>query len=513
MIPVAIYARVSTDQQGESVHHQISLMKDYMGRHFTQDYETDDRLIYVDEGYSGYYTTILERPAMSQLLEDAKSGKFKVVLFKEITRMGRDEEENLKIVRILEASGVRIKSNDGYDSERPESKLLFKISNFMAEVESERISSRVSAGFREKARSGKWPSSRVPFGYRRSAETHRLEIVEEQAEVVRMIFNWYVHERMGTLSIANRLNDMGYVTANKNRFQQAAIRKILVNEVYTGDIVYGISRAKLERVYDANQNLVRKNRKYVATGNPVICRDAHPAIVERAAFLMAQEIRKERQGKVGRTSNRAKYPLSGILYCDRCGAGMVSIRSTKPGNESYNYRYYKCGQNHKFGKRACVHEPVPARELEIDVFQLVLNELNKAAKQSLLSRKKAGSGSLGARLQALEEQRKKLQKKQVNIAASGDLFDAEAFREIMAGLKGRMQTTEQQIETVRRQIEENEKAENKVHTVKEVLGERLATNPDEIHKLRALFHKLIERIDIYDRTTITRVKFKFDLYN
>ncbi|MED0757056.1 recombinase family protein [Aneurinibacillus thermoaerophilus] len=513
MIPVAIYARVSTDQQGDSIEHQISLMKDYMSRNFTSDYYTNESFIYVDEGYSGYYTTILERPAMKQLLEDAKSGKFKVVLFKEITRMGRDEEENLKIVRILEASGVRIKSNDGYDSERPESKLLFKISNFMAEVESERISSRVSAGFREKARSGKWPASKIPFGYVRNADTHRLEIDDVQAEVVRMIFNLYVNDRIGTLTIANRLNEMGYKTANNNRFQQATIRKILENPVYTGDVVYGTKRAKLERVYDSNQNLVKKNRKYVETGNPVIAKDAHPAIIDRTTFLKAQEIMKERQARVGQTSNRAKYPLSGILYCAKCGAGMVSIRSTKPYNEKYNYRYYKCGRNHKYGNTVCVHDPVPAQNLERTIFELLMNELKKSTKQSFRSRNKTKSNALEVKLQALQEQRKKLQKKQVNIAASSDLFDAEAFREVLSGLKSQMKTVDQQIETARKQMEENEKAENRVYTLNEVLDNRHNIDLNDIQALRALFHRLIERIDIYDKTRIMNVKFKFDLYN
>lgn len=513
MIPVAIYARVSTDQQGDSIDHQISLMKDYMCRNFTTDYYTDAGLVYIDEGYSGYYTTILERPAMKRLLEDAKKGNFKVVLFKEITRMGRDEEENLKIVRILEASGVRIRSNDGYDSERAESKLLFKISNFMAEVESERISSRVSAGFREKARSGKWPASKVPFGYKRNYETHRLEIDDMQAEIIRLIFHSYVHERIGTLTIANRLNEKGYKTVNNNPFQQATIRRILENRAYVGDVVYGTRRAKLERIYDANQNLIKKNRKYIETGNPIVAEDAHPAIIKRSLFLQAQEIMRERQAKVGQTSNRAKYPLSGILYCARCGAGMVSIRSTKPDNENYHYRYYKCGRNHKYGKSACVHDPVPAKALEEDIFELLMNEVKKSPRRLLVSRNRIKIDTLMEKSRLLKEQKRKLQKKQVHIAANSDVFDQEALHEVLSALKSQIEAIEQQVELVRKQMEERKKIESKEYTLEEVLQNRHRISIDDIQRLRALFHKLIERIDIYDKTTITKIKFKFDLYN
>ena len=512
MIPVAIYARVSTDQQGDSIEHQISLMKDYVSRLFSEEYKTDEELLYVDEGYSGYYTTILERPAMKRLLEDARAGRFRVVLFKEITRMGRDEEENLKIVRILEASGVRIKSHDGYDSERPESKLLFKISNFMAEVESERISSRVSAGFREKARSGKWPSSHVPFGYRRDPATQCLVIEETRAAAVRLAFHLYVHERLGTSAIAARLNTDGYRSTRNNLFQQATVRKMLGNPVYAGDVVYGAKRTKLERVYDTNQNLVKKNRKYVETGNPVIIRDAHPAIVERGLFEKAQELLQERKTKVGKPSNRAKYPLSGLLYCARCGARMVTIQSTKPGCERYRYRYYKCGRNHKYGSAACVHEPIQAEELEGVILRLVMRELAQAsAGQEIRMCVKAKSTGLEYKYAAFDEERKKLVKKQVAVAAASDLLEADALREILAELKSRIETAVQQMEIVRKQIEEAGRTGNKIYTLEEILTIRhAAAVPGDHCMLRALFHRLIERVDVYDRETVTHVQLRFN---
>ncbi|BAU28802.1 DNA invertase Pin-like site-specific DNA recombinase [Aneurinibacillus soli] len=511
MIPVAIYARVSTDQQGDSIDHQISLMKDYMHRMFSEEYAAADDLLYVDEGYSGYYTTILERPAMKRLLEDARAGKFRVVLFKEITRMGRDEEENLKIVRILEASGVRIKSHDGYDSERPESKLLFKISNFMAEVESERISSRVSAGFREKARTGKWPSAHVPFGYRRDPNTQHLVIDESQAEAVRLAFHSYVHDRLGTPAIAERLNAHGYRSTRNNRFQQATVRKMLSNPVYMGDVVYGVKRTKLERVYDDNQNLVKKNRKYIETGNPIIVQEAHPAIVDRSLFNRTQELLCERSTKTGMPSNRVKYPLAGLLYCARCGAGMVTIQSTKPGQKKYRYRYYKCGQNHKYGRAVCVHEPIPAEELEQAVFRLLMDELARAQdSHPIHSYAKAKSGELAHKYTALEEERKKLLKKQMNIIATSDLLEPDMLRELLAGLKDRIDAVTQQMKRIQKQMIESGQTENQVYTLGEVLAFRHALVGTESHQtLRVFFHRLVKRVEVYDRNTVTHLCLRF----
>ncbi|XOS91795.1 recombinase family protein [Brevibacillus laterosporus] len=92
-IPVAIYARVSTDRQGDSIEHQVSFLREYVSRNLGELYYTDDTLIYSDEGISGYSTTILDRPAMKQLLDDAKKGVFKVVLIKGI---GREKEHCLE---------------------------------------------------------------------------------------------------------------------------------------------------------------------------------------------------------------------------------------------------------------------------------------------------------------------------------------------------------------------------------------------------------------------------------
>lgn len=76
---------------------------------------------------------------MKQLLDDAKKGVFKVVLIKELTRFGRDDEDNSRAINILEASSVRVKSNDGYDTEQQHTKMLLKFKNILAESESERI--------------------------------------------------------------------------------------------------------------------------------------------------------------------------------------------------------------------------------------------------------------------------------------------------------------------------------------------------------------------------------------
>ncbi|MGM9987176.1 MAG: recombinase family protein, partial [Bacillaceae bacterium] len=208
-IPVAIYARVSSDMQakGDSIPHQISHARDAILR-LGKEYYNDESLIYIDEALSGYYTSLLQRPAIQRLINDAKEGRFKVIIFKEITRLGRDPEENMKIPNLLNSYGVRVLSvNDGYDSDNPDTKIVFSLQSVLAEKESDRLGSRVSVGYREKARSGKW-STVAPYGYTLD-DNFKLQINEDKAEVVRTMYDMYVNKRIGTELIAKHLNEKG----------------------------------------------------------------------------------------------------------------------------------------------------------------------------------------------------------------------------------------------------------------------------------------------------------------
>ncbi|GMA56456.1 hypothetical protein GCM10025858_09590 [Alicyclobacillus sacchari] len=257
----AIYARVSDESQvhGDSLDHQIAYAREYARRRASDAEEVwvvPDELVYVDEGITGL--SMVKRPAVLRLLEDARHGRFDVLLCKGISRFARDTVDALTMLRSLIACGVQVISiEENFDSHRDRAEFVFTIHSALAQAESEKTSVRVRLGAMQKARSGRW-NGRPPDGYRLNRETQRLEIDDEQALVIRQIFAMYL-AGFGCRAIAERLNQQGIVTANGKLWSQRRIARILQNPVYCGEIVYGrrTKRMRFRQGSRASSNAVR----------------------------------------------------------------------------------------------------------------------------------------------------------------------------------------------------------------------------------------------------------------
>ncbi|MFC5529414.1 recombinase family protein [Cohnella yongneupensis] len=173
-IKCAVYARVSTDKHGDSIENQVSQSQEYISRLGPQ-YDSEDLLIYRDEAVSGYYTSVFNRAEMKQAIKDARDHKFKLLVFKEVSRVGRDKQENPAIIGMFEQYGVRVVAiNDNYDSLNKDN-ITFDILSVLSEQESKKISSRVSSARKQKARRGQWRGE-PPIGYVVSPVTKKLEV-------------------------------------------------------------------------------------------------------------------------------------------------------------------------------------------------------------------------------------------------------------------------------------------------------------------------------------------------
>jgi site-specific DNA recombinase len=355
----AIYARVSTDKQGDSVEHQVSLMKEFAMRknQAGETWETPDDLVYIDEAVSGFKVHILDRPAMVRLVEDAKERKFNTVLFKGISRFARDTQEALQMLRRFDSLGIRVISyEENYDSATNDV-LIFTIHAAVAQAESQKIGVRVSLGNKEKAKTGKWPNSTPPFGYKIDKDTKRLVIDEERSPIIKAIFDMYVNQGIGTFKIAEYLNAEGIPTGRDKPWSRTPIRRILGNRAYVGDVVYGKKRYKY--VEDLENGGKKSQTVKIPQEEWAVCENAHPAIIDRATFEKAQKILESRN--IGTTFRHAKYPLTGKLICGKCGEGMVGQKRTHNGKE---YIYYICKTYHKYGRDACTQANVNANKIE-----------------------------------------------------------------------------------------------------------------------------------------------------
>lgn len=342
---VAIYARVSTTEQAEegySIDEQIRLLKVWCGQ---QGYTVHKE--YLDRGLSG--KSIKGRPALQQLMSDARQKDFDIVLVWKMNRLARNILDLLKIVNLLEQKNIAFRSySESYETATPSGKLQFHMMAAIAEFERGNIAENVKMGMIARAKEGSWNGGQV-LGYdsiefasdNKKRKSTKLVINEKEAQTVRRIFELYTGGH-GYKSIANKVNKEGHRSKKGNLFSINAIKTILSNPVYVGFIRYNVRR-------DWNEK--RRNN---INPDPVIEKGQHKAIISDETWEKTQSILKSRS----KTPNRVhsgEYPLTGIMKCPACGAGMVLGRTTnrrKDGSKRV-LEYYVCGEWKNKGTAAC----------------------------------------------------------------------------------------------------------------------------------------------------------------
>ena len=245
---VYTYTRVSTTMQidGYSLDAQRARLKafaDFNGYKIVGEYE--------DAGKSG--KSIEGRTEFNRMMEDIKSGKdgISFVLVFKLSRFGRNAADVLSTLQVMQDFDVNlICVEDGIDSSKDAGKLMISVLSAVAEIERENIRIQTMEGRIQKAREGRWNGGFAPYGY--ALKNGVLEINEEEAEAIRIIFDQYVNTDSGANGVARYLANHGIgkkqrQNGNAPLFNAALIRQILKNPVYCGKIAYG--RRKTEKVH------------------------------------------------------------------------------------------------------------------------------------------------------------------------------------------------------------------------------------------------------------------------
>ena len=374
-IKVYLYTRVSTTMQidGYSLDAQKTKMKafcDYNEYEIAGEYE--------DAGKSG--KSIEGRVSFNQMMEDIKSGKDEVsyVLVFKLSRFGRNAADVLATLQVMQDFGVNlICVEDGIDSSKDAGKLMISVLSAVAEIERENIRVQTMEGRMRKAREGKWNGGFAPYGY--SLIDGKLEVNEEEAVAIRMIFDQYVNTDLGANGIAKYLENHGiHKIARQNGknplFDAALIRRIIQNPVYSGKISYG--RRRTEKVHGT-----RNEYRQVKKDDYLLVDGLHEALVSEEVWEQAQ-VKVAAQAKKYEKVNRDKiHLLSGILKCPVCGAGMYGNKSIKKRKDGSNYKdfyYYGCKhrnmtRGHKCDYKKQVHEEMLDASVAEVISKLVSN--------------------------------------------------------------------------------------------------------------------------------------------
>ncbi|MCD8104251.1 MAG: recombinase family protein [Lachnospiraceae bacterium] len=385
---VYTYTRVSTTMQidGYSLDAQKNRMKAYADYN---DYEIVHE--YEDAGKSG--KSIEGRVQFNEMMEDIRSGKdgISFVLVFKLSRFGRNAADVLSTLQVMQDFGVNLVCvEDGIDSSKDAGKLMISVLSAVAEIERENIRVQTMEGRIQKAREGRWNGGFAPYGYR--LVNGKLEINEEEAEAIRIIYDQYVNTDIGANGIAKYLENHGIHKIPRQNgknplFDAHLIRLILKNPVYCGKIAYG--RRKTEKVHGT-----RNEYRLVEQDNYLLTDGLHEAIISEDVWQAAQ-VKLLAQAKkyehVNKPKNERTHLLSGIVKCPVCGVGMYgnkSIKYKKDGTKYKDFYYYGCKHRTMTRGHKCDYKKQVQEELLDDAVAEVITKLVRNPKFAAMMQEK-----------------------------------------------------------------------------------------------------------------------------
>lgn len=365
-----LYLRVSTEMQvdGYSLEAQKNCLKKFAERE-----ELVIAGVYEDAGKSG--KSIEGRPAFRRMLSDIESGAgIDYVMVYKLSRFGRNAADILNSLELLQTYDVNlICIEEGIDSSQTSGKLLISVLSAVAEIERENILEQTMNGRREKARQGKWNGGPAPYGYMIKDEI--LSINEEEAEIVRTIYDKYVNTRLGYSGIAKYFNLQGIRKTPRKEsdieeFSAHFIQLLIDNPVYCGKIAYG--RRSKERVKGKkNEYKLVKQKEYCLVDGQ------HEGIISEELWQKAQEKRLATGIKYSSKLGKERaHLLTGIIKCPKCGCGMYANRVcwTKKDGTYKEVMYYSCSRNKQSRGRHCDYS---ANLKKTDIEPLVVEVIKK----------------------------------------------------------------------------------------------------------------------------------------
>jgi len=336
------YVRVSTHMQvdGYSLDAQKASIERYARAH-----DIEIVKVYKDEGRSG--KSIAGREDFINMLNDIESGAVTVdyIIVYKLSRFGRNSADVLKSLQRIQLHNVNlICADEGLNSEHAYSKLMLTVLSAVAELERENIVEQTMSGRKQKAAEGRWNGGFPPYGYSLN-EDDILEINEDEAKAVRVIYDKYVNDGMGFNGIAKYLNRQGYAKIPRKNgtltsWSAKLVRDVIDNPVYKGYIAYGRRKKEKIKGTENEYRLVRQKDYLCVKGR-------HKPIVSEEVWEAARNLREETGVASPPSSGRPRtHLLSGILRCPECGGPMYTNKNgwTRKDGTEIERHYYTCSR-------------------------------------------------------------------------------------------------------------------------------------------------------------------------
>jgi len=370
---IAIYIRVSTEDQVKE-GYSLEVQREYLESFAKRD-EYEIFKVYSDDGISAYST---RRPALQQLLADAKAKRFELVLVYKIDRFSRNLKDLLMLVDELSSYGVGFKSaTEPFDSTTSAGKLMFQQLGSFAEFERNRIAERVFPGMIKGVQQGNWQGARfAPFGYIYNKAKKLLEVEDREAGIVKLIYTMYLSGK-STHDIAAYLDKKDYKTRTGKQFYNKFICDILKNQIYTGKIVWN------KKHYDKNQK-TKKHYKYIRNdaSKILVAQGKHKPIIDEEDFAEVQKLLANKTRTWRPRAKNKEYLLTGLITCAKCNHKYSGVSSISNHRLNKKKRWYRCSGPHA-SHINCTNRSVKAEDIEPEVTKIVAQLVqNERLKQS-----------------------------------------------------------------------------------------------------------------------------------
>ncbi len=302
---VAAYARVSSGK--DAMLHSLSAQIDYYRNFIFSNPEWRFCGVYADEAMTG---TKDNRENFQKMLVECRAGNLDLIITKSISRFARNTVTLLETVRELKDLSVDVYFEEqNIHSLSSDGELMLSILASYAQEESYSASENKKWQMRRDFEQGKIGGI-VMLGYRRTSEGS-LEIIPEESEIVKLIFNSYL-SGMGKLAIANQLNEQGVLTKNGNQWGPESVLRILKNEKYTGTMI-------LQKFYSEN-HITKRKMTNEGQLQKYIIDESHLAIIEKHIFDAVQKrLQKQKEHFSSIKPTTAVYPFTGKIQCRCCG--------------------------------------------------------------------------------------------------------------------------------------------------------------------------------------------------
>lgn len=275
--------------------------------------------------------TISARPQMQALLQDVQNGLYEGVIVMEIERLARgDTIDQGLVAQTFKYSNTKIITpTKTYDPNNEFDEEYFEFGLFMSRREYNTIKRRLQAGRARSVKEGKFIGNNTPYGYNREKikgdKGYKLVINEDEAQYVRLMFQWLV-DGCSKREIKRKLDNMGVLSRNGNKWNQSVIKDILYNPTYIGKIPW-LRRGETKKMIDGK--IVRKRPR---NGDYELYDGLHEPIIDIETWEKVQEINRAQTPKTP-LNKELVNPLSGVVFCAKCGRPMQRRPYVSKGQE------------------------------------------------------------------------------------------------------------------------------------------------------------------------------------